>query len=121
MNPRAHLLALLGCLAIAACSPAPAAPPSCRLPIASGDAPVDGRTADGTAGHGGFVRVPGGAFTADPASLGTYDRAVSRWLPVFRAWVSPDGTKYAWSEYRTATGPVTGIVHVVDAASGAEH
>src|SRR5262245_60519653 len=97
------------------------APPSCRLPVASGDAPVDGRTADGTAGHGGFVRLPGGTFTADPASLGTYDRAISRWLPVFRAWVSPDGTKYAWSEYRSAAGPATGIVHVVDAASGADH
>jgi hypothetical protein len=139
--------ALLGCLAIAACgggspkssavivsaspaasaatTPAAATPSptaaSCRLPLASGDAPVDGRIADGTAGHGGFLQVPDGTFSADGASMGSYDRAVTRWLPVLRAWVSPDGTRYAWGEPRALSGPATGIVHVVNAATGADH
>ena len=92
----------------------------CRLPVASADAPTDGNVAHGAAGHGGFVQLPGGAFTADPQSLGTYDLPFHRWLPVPRAWVSPDGTRYAWPEYRSVTGPATGIIHVTDAASGAD-
>lgn len=143
MIRRAPLATLMGCLALAACgpvaptssarsgSPSPTAsatagtpteappsptptPASCRLPLASGDAPVDGRPADGAGGHGGFLELPSGAFTADPASLGSYDRAVSRWLPVFRAWVAPDGTRYAWAD------PQERAVHMVDAASGAD-
>lgn len=103
---------------------APAASPTpapCRLPVASGDAPVDGNAAHGVAGHGGFLELPGGTFTADPQSLGSYDLALHRWLPVPRAWVSPDGSKYAWPEYRRVDGPATGIIHVTDAASGADH
>ena len=99
-------------------SPTPA---GCRLPVASGDAPVDGRAADGTAGHGGFLQLPDGTFSADAASMGSYDRAVAHWLPVSRAWVSPDGTRYAWGDHRTPPGPTTGIVHVVDAATGVDH
>ena len=94
---------------------------SCRLPVASADAPTDGNAAHGTAGHGGFIQLPGGAFTADPQSLGTYDAAVHRWLPVPRAWVSPDGTRYAWPEYRSTSGPATGIIHVTEATSGTDH
>lgn len=93
---------------------------SCRLPVAAGDGPTDGNPAHGTAGHGGFVALPGGTFTADPASLGSYDLAVRKWVPVPRAWISPDGTKYVWPEYRSVTGPATGIIHVTDAASGAD-
>jgi hypothetical protein len=103
-----------------AATPAPT-PASCKLAVASGDAPIDGRTADGSAGHGGFVQIPGGTFSADPASLGTYDRAVSRWLPVIRAAVSPDGTKYAWGDRPPVSGPVTGTIHVVDATTSADH
>jgi hypothetical protein len=65
--------------------------------------------------------VPGGAFTADPQSLANYDLGAHKWLPVPHAWVSPDGTKYAWPEYRTASGPVTGIIHVTDVATGTDH
>src|SRR5262245_6664422 len=110
--------------AAATAAPTPAAGPplpTCRLPVASGDAPVDGSPAHGSAGHGGFVQFPAGTFAADPASLGSYDRALGRWVPVFRAWVSPDGARYAFPEYRTAPGPVTGIIHVVDVATGADH
>jgi hypothetical protein len=143
MINRARLASLLGCAALAACgpvaptssavagSPSPSAsasaatpaeappsptptPASCRLPLAAGDAQVDGRPAGGATGHGGFLELPSGAFTADPASLGTYDRAVSRWLPVFRAWVAPDGRRYAWGD------PQASVIHVVDAASGAD-
>lgn len=94
---------------------------SCRLPVASGDAPSDGNSAHGTAGHGGFITVPGGAFSIDSASLATYDLAAARWLPVGRAWVAPDGRRYAYPEYRSGSGPVTGIIHVVDVAGGADH
>jgi hypothetical protein len=95
---------------------------SCKLPVASGDAPLDGNPGHGTPGHGGFVQFPSGTFTSDPASLGTYDRAQSKWLPVPRAWVAPDGSRYAYSVNPVGTsGPVTGTIHVVDVASGADH
>jgi hypothetical protein len=89
--------------------------------VAAGDAPTDGNPTHGKAGGGGFIQLPGGAFTADPQSLGNYDLAARKWLPVPHAWVSPDGTKYAWPEFRTASGPVTGIIHVTDVASGTDH
>jgi hypothetical protein len=140
MQRCAPFLALLGCLSIVGCGeltpassavpgsppagsspgapptlPTPSAtPPTCRLPIASGDAPVDGRAGDGVAGHGGFLDLPAASFSGDPASLGSYDRAVSHWLPVFRAWVLPDGTRYAWGD------PSAPVIHVVDTASGAD-
>lgn len=94
---------------------------ACRLPIASGDAPQDGNPTHGTVGNGGFIQFPAGTFTPDPQSSGTYDLAVHRWLPVRHDWVSPDGTRYAWPEYRRVDGPATGIIHVVDVASGADH
>jgi hypothetical protein len=143
---RRRAAALLGCLLSVGCgaahptssavlaptSPSPAAatpgqaapsstPAGCRLPVASGDAPVDGTPADGSAGRGGFLSLPDGTFTADGGSMGSYDRAVAHWLPVFRAWVSPDGTRYAWGDYRAATSGTSGIVHMVDAATGADH
>lgn len=142
MRRRAPLWLVVACAALVACgpvaptssavaaSPSPGASPSaatlpsvpsptptpasCRLPIAGGDAPVDGRPGDGMTGHGGFLDLPAGTFSADPASLGSYDRAVSRWLPVAREWVAPDGSRYAFGD------PPAGVVHVVDAASGAD-
>jgi hypothetical protein len=66
------------------------------------------------------MQMPGGAWTKDPQSLAAYDSAVSKWLPVPRAWISPDGTHYAWPENRPGVGPVTGIIHVVDIATGAD-
>jgi len=99
-------------------SPSPIA--ACRLPVAGGDAPIDGNPAHGSAGHGGFVQFPTATFSADPASQGTYDRARSRWLPVSRAAVSPDGEHYAYTANQPATGPVAGSIHVVDVATGTE-
>jgi hypothetical protein len=93
---------------------------SCKLPVASGDAPTDGNPAHGQAGSGGFLGLPGGAFTKDPQSLAAYDSAVSKWLPVPRAWISPDGTHYVWPENQPGGGPVTGIIHVVEIATGAD-
>jgi len=99
-------------------SPSPIA--ACRLPVAGGDAPIDGNPAHGSAGHGGFVQFPTATFSADPASQGTYDRARSRWLPVSRAAVSPDGEHYAYTANQPATGPMAGSIQVVDVATGAQ-
>jgi len=138
-----RVLTLAGVLVLAGCSaggngsaisptPTPTAPPtaapsatptksaSCKLPVASGDAPTDGNPAHGQAGSGGFLTMPGGTFTKDPQSLAAYDSAVSKWLPVPRAWISPDGTHYAWPENQPGAGPVTGIIHVVEIATGAD-
>lgn len=96
-------------------SPTPTPPASstlsCRLPISAG-----------SPGSGGFIVFPGGKFVADPASnvvipnvptpspqygpggyqpgnfFGlTYDRAYSKWLPVPRQLVSPDGARYVYT------------------------
>jgi hypothetical protein len=87
---------------------------SCKVPV-SGFNP----------GTGGFVTFPGGNFVPDQASnvalpantvlTGGYsfDRAVSRWLPVPWDWVTPDGSRYAYTDR-------AGAVHVVDAASGSD-
>jgi hypothetical protein len=125
VNARARLATLLGCVALAACGqlPTTAAQPSntpatpvsvgpCKLPVASGDAPVDGRAGDGTTGHGGFIQFPAATFTADPASLGDYDLGFTRWVPTFRAWVEPAGAHYAWGE--------NSVVHIVDVAHSAD-
>lgn len=101
-------------------TPTPSAAAACRLPVAGGDAPTDGNPAHGTTGSGGFITFPAGSFTADNQSSGTYDLAARKWLPVRHDWVSPDGTKYAWPEYRRVDGPATGIIHIVDVASGAD-
>ncbi len=66
------------------------------------------------------MQFPGAAFSPDPGSLGAYDRAHSRWVPVFRAWVAPDGNHYAYTANASGTGPVAGSVHVVDVVTGAE-
>jgi hypothetical protein len=47
-----------------------------------------------------------------------YDREVSRWLPVTRNSVSPDGRRYAYSEGWAVTPQAAPRVHVVDAATG---
>jgi hypothetical protein len=105
----------------AAGTPTPAPAAACRLPVASGDAPTDGNAIHGAQGHGGFLQLPQGTFAADPASLAAYVLGAHAWVPVPRAWVSPDGRSYAYPEYRTASGPATGIIHVIDIASGADH
>ena len=125
MRERARLAALLGCLALGACGqlPTTAAEPSnapatpvtvgpCKLPVASSDAPVDGKSGDGATGKGGFVQFPGATFSPDPASLGDYDLGFTRWVPVFRAWVEPNGGRYAWAE--------NSAVHVQDVAHASD-
>jgi hypothetical protein len=100
---------------------------NCRLPIyAAGP------------GSGGFLVFPDRSFIGDPRSgvtvpspapgatpppqggygyqgfFGlTYDRALARWVPVPRAWVAPDGKRYAYP------GPTEGI-YVVDVASNTQ-
>jgi WD40 repeat protein len=54
---------------------------------------------------------------AIPAALADdvlYDRAYSKWLPIFNDAVSPDGSRYAY-------GNGDGTVHVVDVATGVDH
>jgi hypothetical protein len=82
---------------------------SCRLPI----------YANGP-GSGGFIVFPDRTFVGDPRSGVTvptppgsspppgpygqaffglsYDRAVSKWVPVQRTWVTPDGKRYAYPD-----------------------
>jgi len=134
----AGLLVLAGCSAggngSAAATPTPTATPPlptptpsatakfvpCKLPVASGDAPTDGNAAHGQPGSGGFLQMPDAVFSKDAQSLAAYDSAAGKWLPVPRAWISPDGTHYAWPENRAAAGPVTGIIHVIEVATGAD-
>jgi len=99
---------------------------SCRLPIYAGGP-----------GSGGFIVFPGSTFVADPRSAvtapspstgasptpppfggavgwwgTTYDAKYSKWLPVPYAWVSPDGSRYAY--------PLNGDIYVQSVAGGAE-
>jgi len=87
---------------------------SCRLPIFGGGP-----------GSGGFITLPLGGFTTDPSSNvslpgngypgggATYDRAVSRWVPVQWLWLSPDGQQYTYTDQ-------SGAIHSVDVASGTD-
>ena len=100
---------------------------SCRLPVYAGGP-----------GSGGFIVFPGGTFVADPRSAvtapspspgsasptpppyggvagwwgTTYDAKYSKWLPVPYAWVSPDGSRYAY--------PLNGDIYVENVAGGAQ-
>jgi hypothetical protein len=68
---------------------------------------------NGQPASGGFVTFPQGTFTADPASAVkadnvyglSFDRAVAKWVPVPRSWVSPDGARYAYWEWQTPALP----------------
>ena len=93
---------------------------SCRLPV-SGILP----------GSGGFIEIPGGVFTPDPASdiampgqpdpAGlrrgyTYDPIHSKWLPVPMDWVMPDFSSYVYvSGDNNSTQP---SLHRVDVVTG---
>jgi hypothetical protein len=77
---------------------------------------------NGQPASGGFVTFPQGTFTADPASAVkadnvyglSFDRAVAKWVPVPRSWVSPDGARYAYWEWQTRS------MQAVAIAAGAE-
>jgi hypothetical protein len=83
---------------------------SCRLPLASSDAPLDGKASHGSKGKGGFLTFPNATFQTDPESLGSYDAAAAKWLPVPSAWIAPDGSAYAYTDGARA--------YVVNAATG---
>ena len=101
-------------------------PLDCRLPVYAGPP-----------GSGGFVVFPGGSFIPDQSSSVTvpatsptpppvggpgpgygqpyglsYDRQLSRWLPVQPSQVSPDGARYAYAG--------TNGIYVVNVASGTQ-
>jgi hypothetical protein len=82
-------------------------PFNCRLPISTPD------------GQGAFISLTQGNVSFDPKGTGDYyyDRAFSKWVPVPRSAVSPDGAHYASAE----TGQDEFLVHVVDVASGQDH
>lgn len=105
---------------------------SCRLPIT---------LPGGETRSGGFIDFPAGSFTPDPASAqvnsisqpgrepvdqsyGLYfDRAYSRWLPVRRQAVSPDGSHYAYVDRPVDNPqgqPARATLHVVAVKTGSE-
>lgn len=84
---------------------------SCRLPISVS-------TSVGAApSENAFVSFPSDVMTIDPTGKGGayFDRAFSRWLPVGRDAVSPDGAHYA---YVALGDPGVFYVHVVDVRTG---
>lgn len=145
-TPHAHAPSPAAAVSPAPITPAPAAPASptwtlglgatavstvnfsCRLPVF-----VDSGTTQG----GVFIDFPSGAVTADPSahlSLPAagrelvdyqegyyYDHAYSRWLPVPRKNVSPDGSHYSYIDRAAAGSPNPSpgaLLHVVDLKTG---
>jgi hypothetical protein len=106
-------------VALASPSPVPGDLPltrvsfSCRLPIVIAP-PADGRVHPST---NAFLEFPSRSVTIDPTGHDgrSFDRAFSRWLPVGRQAVSPDGTHYAFTELGKQD---QFVIHVVDVASG---
>ena len=84
---------------------------SCRLPV---------YTRDGTQVKDSFIDFPNLAATAAGQGGIYYDRPIARWLPVTRQAVSPEGTRYAFTEGWSAEQPAAPRVHIVDASSGAD-
>lgn len=102
-------------------NPTPSGPPvatvdfTCRLPVS-----IRSLRPDGTESHdGGFISFPSGKLTLDPAGSGGryYDMAFSKWLPVERNAVAPDGRHYAFGS-QTADGKP--FLHVVSVPGGAD-
>lgn len=114
-------------------SPAPtasAAPDSTSGPAAIPISPIDFacrlpflRQLDAGRWQAGFLTLPSGNFDADPGlpPPGYYDVAVSRWLPVGRDAVAPDGLHFAYTTGGAPSqAPGAPRLHVVSAATGAE-
>jgi hypothetical protein len=64
-----------------------------------------------------FISFPAGTLTPANDSGYYYDRAVSRWVPVYRQAVSPDGRLYAYV-HTDGTLFGTAQLHIVDASTG---
>ena len=116
----------------------PAATASCRLPLAFTDQ------------GSGFLSIPSGSFTRDPEGeivpegnlvhtlaqpilhgqaggfVGesmSYDPAQARWLPVASTLVTPDGGKYAYTEFlpkSSAASVEATRIHVVEVGSATD-
>jgi hypothetical protein len=65
----------------------------------------------------GFISFPSRKLTHTTATGYYYDRAVSRWLPVFRQQVSPDGLSYAYTEGWSGSPPRAPRLHITAAAT----
>ncbi len=113
-NPAAHVSASPSQQFSPATSPIPTALPvadlpltnvafSCRLPVYR----------QGTSVADSFIGFPAGTVTVDPngKSGRYYDRAYSRWLPVPRSAVSPDGVAYVYIEI--GSQPDIFFIHMV--------
>lgn len=66
---------------------------------------------------GAFISFPAGTLSPATESGYYYDRAISRWVPVSREAVSPDGRRYAYTDGWTLNPPTAPRLHVVDAAT----
>lgn len=89
----------------------PVVPPAihCRIPVYD----------PGPGTRDGFISFPDGRWVSAGTSGGYYfDYAVSRWLPVTRNAVAPDGRRYAFTEGWAVTPASAPRLHIVDAATG---
>jgi hypothetical protein len=72
----------------------------------------------------GFLTLPGQTLVEDATARSDslfYDRGFSKWLPVGRSSVSPDGRRYAYSKIAGNAMQNTGsAIHVVDVATGVD-
>jgi hypothetical protein len=80
---------------------------SCRLPVSTPDQ------------RAAFISFPSATISFDSAGNGGlyFDRAFSKWLPVDRSGISPDGTHYAMLASDEQGQP---LLHVVEVASRKE-
>ncbi len=115
---------------------------ACRLPVVSWYQPGNPVQLPSFGVQAHYVSYPSGAISTDPADaftqvedgfgwrsaaapvlrgtgpVGYYDAAVKRFLPVPRAQVSPDGSRYAYMDFTQGGLYAYGQIHVVDVATG---
>jgi hypothetical protein len=68
-------------------------------------------------GTGAFVTFPAGSVSPGAEAGYYYDRAVLRWVPVYRSAVSPDGLSYALTEGWSTDPATPPRLHIVKAAT----